>query len=286
MTRAVEIRPASHAEFETAVEWAAAEGWNPGLDDLAAFHASDPQGFLMGFAEGVPVSSISVVRYGETFGFLGFYIVAPDYRGQGIGLRTWRQGLARLEGRSIGLDGVIAQQDNYRKSGFVFAGRTIRFAGIPALEPSEPPTVIRPVAAADLGAVQAYDRPFFPDSRASFLKQWIAAPGAVRRRGLIAVSQGALSGYGVIRNCHSGFKIGPLFADDEATAVDLFQALVREAGPGAEVSIDVPEANAAGILLAERAGLLPVFETARMYRGQTPSLPLERSFGMGTLELG
>ena len=80
-----EIRAASAAEFAVAVEWAAAEGWNPGLDDLAAFHATDPGGFFLGWLDGEPVSSISVVRYGAGFGFLGFYIVRPEQRGTGAG---------------------------------------------------------------------------------------------------------------------------------------------------------------------------------------------------------
>ena len=115
------IRPASEAEFSTAVEWAAGEGWNPGLDDLSAFFAADPDGFLMGFVEDEPVSSISVVRYGADFGFLGFYIVRPDYRGSGAGMAIWNAGMRHLDGRTVGLDGVVAQQDNYRKSGFILS---------------------------------------------------------------------------------------------------------------------------------------------------------------------
>lgn len=71
------IRTASENEFAVAIEWAKSEGWNPGLDDLSAFYAADPGGFLMGFLDDEPVSSISVVRYGDEFGFLGFYIVHP-----------------------------------------------------------------------------------------------------------------------------------------------------------------------------------------------------------------
>ena len=117
---AVGIKQASRAEFATAVEWAASEGWNPGIDDLDAFYGADPSGFLMGCIDDKPVSSISVVRYGEDFGCLGFYIVDPRYRSSGIGIKTWNAGMAKLEGRSVGLDGVLEQQANYSKSGFDF----------------------------------------------------------------------------------------------------------------------------------------------------------------------
>ena len=32
------------ADVDLAVEWAAREGWNPGLADAEAFHAADPEG--------------------------------------------------------------------------------------------------------------------------------------------------------------------------------------------------------------------------------------------------
>jgi Acetyltransferase (GNAT) domain len=57
-------------ELDVAVEWAADEGWNPGLKDADCFHRTDSDGFLMGFRDGEPVASISVVRYDGAFGFL------------------------------------------------------------------------------------------------------------------------------------------------------------------------------------------------------------------------
>ena len=38
----IETMPFS--EVETAIDWAAREGWNPGLSDAACFHAVDPNG--------------------------------------------------------------------------------------------------------------------------------------------------------------------------------------------------------------------------------------------------
>jgi hypothetical protein len=89
----------------------------------------------------------------------------------------------------------------------------------------------------------------------------------------------------VLRACRVGFKIGPLFADTPAIARALFTAAAAEAG-GAPLSIDVPEPNAMAVDLASQFGLAPVFETARMYRGPAPDLPLERIYGVTTLELG
>ena len=96
---------------------------------------------------------------------------------------------------------------------------------------------------------------------------------------------GALAGWGVIRPCRKGRKIGPLFADDRAAAEAVLSALLASVGEG-EVFLDVPSINRDAISLAENLGLAPVFETARMYTGAIPHLQLERVFGVTSFELG
>ncbi|MEO0387662.1 MAG: GNAT family N-acetyltransferase, partial [Pseudomonadota bacterium] len=111
-------RTAPRDALDTMLDWAAAEGWNPGLDDAAAFFAADPDGFFVTLDDaGQPVAAISVVNHTPTFAFLGLYIVRPSDRGRGNGLALWRHALAHAGPRSIGLDGVEAQQDNYAASG-------------------------------------------------------------------------------------------------------------------------------------------------------------------------
>lgn len=281
-----EIRRATPEEFALAIEWAAAEGWNPGRTDLRAFHAADPEGFLMGYVDGVPAASLSVVRYGADYGFLGFYIVRPEYRGQGFGIRIWNAGLQHLEGRTIGLDGVVAQQANYRKSGFELAGRNIRFTGTAAPAGAPASSTVQAISRADLDEIATYDHSFFPADRHSFMADWVCSQTEDGRLGLIARKGSATAGFGVIRECRSGYKIGPLFADDTGVAGDLFACLCQSMEPGRAVSIDVPEDNPSGVELARQAGLEPSFETARMYKGPAPSLPVSRTFGITTFELG
>jgi hypothetical protein len=271
----------TRAELDLAVEWAAGEGWNPGLSDASCFHAADPEGFLVALHGGEPVASISVVRYGGNFAFLGFYIVRPDMRGRGHGWRLWQAGMARLEGCTVGLDGVVAQQPNYGRSGFVLAHRNIRFGGAPRVEPPSD-SGLREIDEALVDAVIAYDRAFFPAPRERFLQCWLSAKG---HRGVALVTAGRIRGYGVARPCRSGTKIGPLFAETQADADALFRALAARA-PGTPIFLDLPEPNQAALDLAARYGLTPAFETARMYRGKAPDLPLDRIYGITTFELG
>lgn len=276
------IRSMSREELDIAVEWAAREGWNPGLHDAGCFHTADPDGFLIGLLGDEPVAAISAVKYGDSFGFMGFYIVQPEYRGAGYGMKIWQAAMARLHGRNIGLDGVVAQQENYRRSGFRLAYRNIRYQGTGG-KPVATDGRIVPLSALPFETVRAYDQPFFPDRREDFLRCWIGLPQSAA---LGILHQGRLAGYGVLRACRNGYKIGPLFADDAEHAEALFLALQAQAPGNATIFLDTPETNPAAVDLAQRQGMSVSFETARMYTGAFPALPMQRLFGVTTFELG
>ncbi|MBI1206546.1 MAG: GNAT family N-acetyltransferase [Azospirillum sp.] len=275
------IRTMSRDELEMAIGWAAAEGWNPGLHDGTPFHATDPEGFLVAVMDGRAVGAISAVRYPEGFAFIGFYVVCPERRGRQPGFALARAALARVAGAvSVGIDGVVARQANYTRLGFALAYRNIRMAGPAAAGGIKKALVdLREVP---FGALAAADRRWFPAPRPHFLANWLALPDS---RGVARWVDGRIAGYGVIRRCREGAKIGPLFAEDDATAEALFMGLCAgfTAGP---VFLDTPEVNPAALALAQRHGLTPSFETARMYLGPPPALDLAGVFGVTTFELG
>lgn len=277
-----EIRRASRAELEAIIEWAAEEGWNPGLDDAAPFWAADPEGYWIAEGEDGPLGAISLVRYNESYAFLGFYITRPDSRGQGIGGQLWQRAISEAAGRIVGLDGVVAQQEKYQKAGFAYAHANIRYGGI--VDANEPPGIdVIDVAPIHTPLLVDYDRRFVPARRDAFLGEWLKHTGG--RRSMVLLRDGQVGGYGTIRACRAGFKIGPLFCDTETGADLIFRKLAASAG-GSEVFLDIPEPNTSAKALCDRYNLRPVFETARMYRGPDPGLPLPRIYGITTFELG
>ncbi|MFD9477795.1 GNAT family N-acetyltransferase [Streptomyces nojiriensis] len=276
-----EIAGASAADMELIRDWADEEGWNPGDSDRFAFAVADPEGFLIGRLDGEPVACISAVRYGGGFGFIGFYIARPAVRGQGYGIRLWRAGMERLDGRLVGLDGVVDQQDNYRKSGFRRAWNNFRYEGAPQGDDDGAVEIVD-AGTLPFGRLAAYDRRFFPAPRDAFLSAWTGLPG---RTALAAVRDGRIEGLGVIRPSSAAHRIGPLYAATPAVAAALLRGLARHA-PDGLVSVDVPDANPVAGALFERLGLAPAFETARMYTGPAPDLALPELFGVASLELG
>ncbi|NEA36629.1 GNAT family N-acetyltransferase [Streptomyces sp. SID13031] len=274
------ISAASTADLQTMRHWASDEGWDPGRSDMLAFGATDPSGFLIGRLDGEPIACCSGVRYGSGYGFLGFYIARPEVRGQGYGIQLWHAVMEHLAGRTVGLDGVVDQQDNYRKSGFQRVLNHIRYAGVPATQAS---TGIELVDARSVPFRQLadYDRRFFPAERDAFLSLWVNLPD---HRSLAAIKDGKLAGFGVLRPTDSGARIGPLYASSDEIASAVLAGLTK---PGEEVAIDVPDINAPAVKLAERFGLSPTFECARMYAGgPPPEVDQAGIFATTTLELG
>jgi GNAT superfamily N-acetyltransferase len=280
------------SEVDKLVDWAAREGWNPGLHDADLFWATDSEAFIAADLDGEMIGGGAITSYDSEFGFMGFFIVRPEYRGKGLGNRIWHARRERLikrlhPGATIGMDGVFEMQDYYSKGGFVFSHRDLRFCleipetGLPQLNSGENGDIV-PLAEMAIDDIVSYDRTCFPAARQTFLRGWIGQPDSLA---LGSVRNGRLTGFGVIRTCREGFKIGPLFSDEVQTADRLFVQLTRFA-VGQLVYLDVPEKNPAALDLARKYEMAEVFGCARMYLGPAPEVAHQRIFGVTTFELG
>jgi GNAT superfamily N-acetyltransferase len=287
MERTPQLRAMTAAEVERLVGWAGDEGWNPGLDDANTFYATDPDGFMALELDGALIGGGAIIRHDASFGFMGLFIVQPDYRGQGLGRRLWYarrdQLAARLApGATIGLDGVETMCGFYARGGFCEATRHVRFQlarPAPATDPTFRPV---PVGALPWQQLAEFDRTCFPSPRDAYLRAWIAQPSSCS---FAAIEDGTLCGYAVMRRCRVGWKIGPLFAEGRALATRLFRRC-WETAADTPIFLDVPEGNRQGLALADEFGMEAVFRCRRMYRGPFPDLRQERIFGITTLELG
>jgi GNAT superfamily N-acetyltransferase len=276
------IRTMVRSEIDFAVELAAKEGWNPGLNDADPFYYSDTSGFLIGLHDNKPIACISVVSYENKFGFLGFYIVVPEFRGKGYGIQIWNAGIEKLKGHNIALDGVFAQQENYKKSGFKFAYSNIRYEWRNTIIEHGNNNLVK-LSDIPFDKIYEYDKKFFPADRKTFLQRWVNMPGSFSTAYSV---EDRIRGYGVIRKCRVGYKVGPLFADDNETAENIFLELTNKVEANASIFLDVPEVNEKGLKLARKFRMKNVFGTARMYTGKFPDISVDRTYGVTSFELG
>lgn len=274
----MDIRRAKLRDVERMLRWAAAEGWNPGLDDAAVFHGSDPDGFFLGSVDGQPIAAISVVNHNPDFAFLGLYIVHPDFRGSGHGKALWDAAIAHAGRRTIGLDGVPDQQANYRKSGFVHAGSTQRYQGkaAGALSPR-----LRLATPDDLAKLMAQEAALSGEEKPAYMRGWYSQ--TPHRQTFVLEDEGSIPGHVTLRRCVDGHKIGPLCAETPEIAATLLDHCF--ALTDGTVSIDVPQASQSLAGICQGMGLTVSFETARMYRGAPPA-GQPGVFAVTSLELG
>lgn len=290
MSELISVRPMRRTEVDALVDWAALEGWNPGLHDADIFWANDADAFVAAQLGDEVIGGGAITSYGGQYGFMGFFIVRPEYRGNGLGDQLWHARLERLQqrtddGATIGMDGVFDMQSYYARGGFKFSHRNLRYQADIShgwAADVECPAQITPLAQIPFEAVAAYDRRCFGVPRDAFLSRWIEQPQATA---LGWVENGELKAYGVLRRCREGAKIGPLFADSGDIARALFTQLAA-AGAGGPVFLDAPENNAAAMALVSGFGMTEVFGCARMYIGDPPDTENDCIFGITTFELG
>lgn len=268
-------------EIDMAVDWAAEEGWNPGLYDANCFYTTDPNGFFIAKLGDEPVAVGSAVNYGSDYAFCGFYIVKPEYRGKGIGMKLTEARLGYVNSRLTGIDGVTNMLEKYARIGYVTAHYNARYAMTGDHQFAIDKHVVD-ISTLPFDDIVAYDRRYFPANRAEFLKAWTTQPES---HAVAYVDRKQVLGYGVARKCRDGYKIGPLFAETTLIAEAIFQALVTKSGNG-PYFLDIPVPNRHALSLVKKYNMQEVFKTARMYRNGKPDIELDKVFGITTFELG
>lgn len=291
MNPVLQIRPLERGDLASVTAWARQEGFTPGAGDVAIYRHTDRQGLWVGWLGAERIGCISGVRYSAAYGFIGLYLVRPEWRGRGYGLQLWSQAMEHLGDLAcIGVEAALDRVDDYRRWGFVPATVTTRWQIISDGSQSAPSAEAgwQPLSgeAVPQRAVQCFDAQREASPRPHFLSQWLNHPAGT----VLALldGQGDCHGFGRIRPCllrrGEGWRVGPLMAETPAAARVLLQGLLKR-HPGV-VLIDVPGANPAATALVEQLGFSRLSETLRMYRGETPAVSLEDVYGLACLELG
>ncbi len=214
--------------------WAALEGWNPGHGDAAAFRSADPDGFLGCFVDGRLAAGISAVRYGSSFGFIGFTSAIRNFGGRGLGGRCGRPAWHILPTGSWG--STVSWSSRQIMGGWVSSPPMTRCAGASTVwrhSAHRMPVAMRCETSIFRKSLPSIV-PISPRIGRALLPPGCSLPG-------VRLSAGVRGRFRlcVVRPCLSGYKIGPLFAVDGRTAEDLVKICLTSV-TGAEVHLDVP----------------------------------------------
>jgi GNAT superfamily N-acetyltransferase len=281
------IRNLNKTEQRLLLSWAEKEGWNPGLHDADSFWRVDPDGFLGIEIGGVIAGGGAIIKHNPGFGFMGLFIMRPEFRSKKLGTKLWYARrdhlLSRLKtGATIGLDAVDTMVPFYARGGFVPYTRQVRYEWSSIAASNYISDAIITLENFNFDILQKYDRDCFPGPRSEYLRLWIQQPDA-HAFGL--EKRGKLRGFGAMRPCVSGWKIGPLFADSRADAQELLMAFGQQA-KGESMYMDAPESNPEANYLCRSLGMREVFGCVRMYRGAIPNLADHKIYSITNFEIG
>ena len=291
----LEIRKLADKDISTVTDWAREEGFAPGIGDISIYKHTDRQGLWIGVLNGELVGCISAVRYNSNYAFIGLFIVKKKYRGNGYGMQLWKKALSHLENvPCIGLEAALSLEHDYIKWGFKSSSITTRWiinnsSDSNIEDRSNKQNNNFRLVTADLipdKIVQKYDESKEATPRPHFLSDWLHHPAG---KVLILLNHNDhCVGFGRIRPCllqsGTGWRIGPLIADDKLLAEILIEALITR-HPG-KILIDSPGLNSSAEKLFKKIGFNRDSTTIRMYKGTQPSIKLNDVYGLASLELG
>jgi ribosomal protein S18 acetylase RimI-like enzyme len=217
------------------IEWGANEQWNTSMNDADSLFAQDPNGFFIGELTDEngtrPIASLQVARYDCDYAHIAAYQVLRDYRGKGYGKQLWDYAMeyAYADGRTLGLDGAVAQQNNYKKIGFVEAFYSYRYrtdaSNIRKIAENNKYTSgfeLKSAMNVSFDDVLAYDTKYVGAPRSKFIKSLLTRNDA---KSLVALNGKKIIGLAVIRKSMEGWRFGPLYAESSQIARELFVSL-------------------------------------------------------------
>lgn len=225
------IRSAKSAdEVNQAMKWATEEGWNVGKHDGQTYYEAFKEGCkLLMLDDKTPIGAIFLAAYGKNFVFIGLYILEKNYRGNGLGKVLWQHAMKEIESFNAALYAVPEQIDRYKKSGFNFSYNVnrwnIKTKGSKQLDiKDENTTQIDSKDENLLTQISEYDARMFPKPRFNLIKLLLKANATI---GFVIRNKQQIEGYGIIRECQRGYRLGPLYANTLESAKNVTERLLK-----------------------------------------------------------
>lgn len=285
------MRHMSMKDFELVRSWCIEEGWNLGLYDASAYYQADPNGHLLFLEKNLPVGSISLVKHSDTFMTIGPYIVKKEYREKGYGAEIWKNAKVNLKSApnpNILLYSVPAQVHRYSHLNFKSQFTNQRWQLENHLKNDQIKNDgITPITPNLIKQVSHYDKKIFSASRQIVFSEMLTHENI---KGFVIQNDNHVMGFGFIRPCIKGYRIGPLMAEDINTAKSLITALVNSVN-NRLIIIDSPAVNNERERLMKDLGFSRVEEsdTIAMISGPLPCNFLDnidRYYAIFSLEIG
>jgi GNAT superfamily N-acetyltransferase len=250
------------AESEAVWPLSIEAGWNQNLADWR-FMLGAGRGFGLR-TDGTWEASSLVLPLGDKLAWISMVLVTQARRRSGVGTRLLKRCIAEVQasGAVAGLDATEHGRPIYLPLGFRDLYKISRWH-LDGVKQRPLTAGVRPLTAADLPAVLAYDRKLSRMDRPELLTHLAARQPAMA---FVADSGGFVLG----REGRTAYSIGPVIAENEAIGLTLI-AKAASSVPGPFI-IDVPDAHVRIRRWLERHGAVSPRGYVRMTLGSAPGL--------------
>jgi hypothetical protein len=266
-TEALAITPIGVGECEDVWPLSIEAGWNQNVVDWR-FMLGHGRGFGLRGVDGKWEASSLVLPLGDKLAWISMVLVTKTRRRGGVGTGLLKRCIDEVQaaGAVAGLDATEQGRPIYLPLGFRDLYKIARWHFDSA---KDVPTgvAVRPMTAADLPAVLAYDRLRSFMDRPALLKHLAARQPTAA---WIAEEGGRVAGFALGREGRTARSIGPVIAENEKIGLSLI-AKAASSVPGPFI-MDVPEAHAEIRAWLQRQGAVSPRGYMRMTLGTAPGL--------------
>jgi GNAT superfamily N-acetyltransferase len=244
-------------------------GWNQTAADWNRFLDASPEGCFVAEVDGHVRGTAATISFENRFAWIGMVLVDPEFRSRGLGTKLLERTIEYIDQRKIPtmkLDATPQGKPLYEKLGFVSEYGIERWIlkRPPRADVGIADSKRASVSETQFESILRKDRDVFGADR-SFLLGSLQKESPQFSMG--GWSNNALQGYAFGRSGSFADHIGPLAAEDAATARQLLNEFLTRSSRET-IIVDCLTANSATVGLLRAFGFSYARTLTRMYRGQ------------------
>ena len=213
-------------------QFSRAAKWNPSFSDADLYFNPETSHFYLGYVNYVPAFSVGFTIYKDPkIMFAGMYYCLPEYRHVGNCFLYATNKFHELKKTCdiLALPGTPLMGRKYEnKMGVKIRGKIFRRRLF--IEPEKlcnknyDTSVLKNVNDIDINNLIKFDRSVCGYDRSAVLKK-LPLVDPINTSVLVHQTNGEIKGYGMLRRCVEGYKIGPLLAENVTVASEILWAL-------------------------------------------------------------
>jgi GNAT superfamily N-acetyltransferase len=263
------LRPMNLDDIPVAMRLKDDAPWNQTEADWRRLITASPDGCFVAVGPDSIVGTVTTITYAGRLAWVGMVLVAPRYRGRGIGTALLKRAIAHLDSRgvrSIKLDATPAGKPLYERLGFVSEYDVERWSlRRPHVD------AVTAIEKIELDDVLSWDRQVFGVDRSPLL---LSLQHEEPQFSVVARRGSKLEGYAFGRRGSLADQLGPWVAISEAAAAVTLDQFLRRSRRET-LFVDCVNRTVWSRSLVKSRGFTFVRPLTRMYRGSNdyPGMP-------------